>query len=88
MMTSRVTDALHCSSSGVASVLLTQWRRSGFSYDRDQQHPEQGEARTTRGHVRGDAVAVLANAILALAEGGEANNKNDDDDALGGKRGE
>jgi hypothetical protein len=33
-------------------------------------------------------VVVLADAILASAEGGEANNDNDDNDALGGKRGE
>jgi hypothetical protein len=36
-------------------------------------------------------VAVLANAILALAEGGEAiddDDDDDDDDALGGERGE
>ena len=33
-------------------------------------------------------MAVLADAILASAEGGEADDDNDDDDALGGERGE
>jgi hypothetical protein len=37
---------------------------------------------------RGDVVAELANAILALAEGGEANDNDNDNNKLGGKRGE
>jgi hypothetical protein len=37
---------------------------------------------------KGDVVAVLANMILALAEGGEANHDNDNNNTLGGKRGE